>query len=123
MRIVGRAAKPAPSGARGRTVGLAILLVVLGCRGSRAAGEPAIIPGDHGDRIIVEVLNASGRAGLARTATRVLREAGVDVVYYGNAPATLGTLDSTRILVRRGAGQLWGRARHVVPPGAPSGHG
>ena len=117
MRIVGRADKPAPSGARGRTVGLAILLVVLGCRSSRPAGEPASIPGDHGDRIIVEVLNASGKPGLARTATRVLREAGVDVVFYGNAPASLGTLDSTRILVRRGPATIGERVRQALRTG------
>jgi hypothetical protein len=34
----------------------------------------------------VEVLNASGRSGLARQATDRLRDAGFDVVYLGNAP-------------------------------------
>ncbi len=109
MRIVGRSDS--------RTVGLVVLLAVLSCRGSRPAGGPAIIPGDYGDRVIVEVLNASGKAGLARTATRVLREAGVDVVYYGNAPATLGTLDSTRILVRRGPATVGERVRQALRAG------
>ena len=50
-------------------------------------------------RITVEVLNASGRAGLARSATRLLRRRGLDVVFFGNADAPA---DSTRIVVRRG---------------------
>ncbi len=50
-------------------------------------------------RITVEVLNASGRAGLARGATRLLRRRGLDVVFFGNAD---DAADSTRILVRRG---------------------
>ena len=32
----------------------------------------------------------------------MLRRAGLDVLAFGNAPETLGTLDSTRIVVRRG---------------------
>lgn len=51
----------------------------------------------------VEVLNASGKSGLARTGTRVLRSSGIDVVNYFTAPGDVGTLDSTRILVRRGS--------------------
>ena len=50
-------------------------------------------------RITVEVLNASGRAGLARGATRLLRRRGLDVVFFGNAETAA---DSTRIVVRRG---------------------
>jgi len=109
MRSVGRADC--------RTVGLAILIAVLGCRGSRPSGGPAIIPGDQGERVMVEVLNASGKPGLARTATRVLREAGVDVVFYGNAPTSLGTLDSTRILVRRGSASIGERVRQALRTG------
>lgn len=52
------------------------------------------------DRTIVEVLNASGRSGLARAATRMLRRAGVDVVYLGNA--AFDTLTATVVLSRRG---------------------
>ena len=51
-----------------------------------------------GKRIQVEVLNGTKRPGLARTATRALREQGLDVVFFGTGPAS----DSTRILVRRG---------------------
>lgn len=50
-------------------------------------------------RVTVEVLNATNRAGLARTATRRLRRRGLDVVYFGNADAAM---DSTRVIVRRG---------------------
>jgi hypothetical protein len=48
----------------------------------------------------VEVLNASGRAGLARIATDRLRGGGFDVVYFGNASGFSG--DSTLVLDRTG---------------------
>ena len=48
---------------------------------------------------MVEVLNGSRRAGVARAATRMLRRRGLDVVFFGNADAAV---DSTRVLVRRG---------------------
>jgi hypothetical protein len=48
----------------------------------------------------VEVLNASGRSGMARAVTQRLRAAGYDVVYFGNAPASAG--DSTIVLDRIG---------------------
>ena len=38
----------------------------------------------HG-RLRVEVLNGGGNSGVARDATTVLRDLGLDVVYYGNA--------------------------------------
>ena len=40
-----------------------------------------------GDRVRVEVQNGGGVAGMARTATDVLRTAGFDVVKFGNARA------------------------------------
>lgn len=49
----------------------------------------------------VEVLNAAGTTGLARRATRQLRDAGFDVVYYGNAPASAE--DSSVVIDRVGA--------------------
>jgi hypothetical protein len=52
------------------------------------------------ERVRVEVLNAAGIPGLARAATEQLREAGFDVVYYGNA-ATFDR-DSTIVLDRVG---------------------
>lgn len=50
-------------------------------------------------RVTVEVLNGTRRAGVARAATRMLRRRGLDVVYFGNADQTV---DSTRVIVRRG---------------------
>jgi hypothetical protein len=48
---------------------------------------------------MVEVLNGTGRQGAARTATRMLRRQGLDVVSVGNADSLS---DSTRVIVRRG---------------------
>jgi len=75
------------------------------------------VPGERGPHITVEVLNASGRPGLARTGTRLLREGGIDVVFFGNAGAAVGTLDSTRIIVRRGSGDAGERVRAVLQLG------
>lgn len=58
---------------------------------------PALVAGD--ERVLVEVLNGSGRRGLARVATRVLRQAGFDVVYFGTAPESVRV---TQALARRG---------------------
>ena len=77
------------------------LVALAACH--RGDEPPAFaIPGDQSPRILVEVLNASGKPGLARSGTRVLRRAGIDVVNVGNASASVGTLDETQILVRRG---------------------
>ena len=59
-------------------------------------------------RVTVEVLNATGRQGIARTATRILRGRGLDVVFVGNADSLL---DSTRVVARRGDPQ---RATYVA---------
>src|ERR671911_2634313 len=59
-------------------------------------------------RVTVEVLNGTRRQGAARTATRLLRRSGLDVVFLGNADSTA---DSTRVIVRRGDPE---RARFVV---------
>ena len=48
----------------------------------------------------VEVLNGSGRSGMARAVTQRLRDAGFDVVYFGNAPG--GGADSTTVFNRAG---------------------
>ena len=45
---------------------------------------PSSIPGSQG-RVKVEVMNGSGAAGVAWDATRILRDQGFDVVFYGNA--------------------------------------
>ena len=58
---------------------------------------PVLVP--DGVRIKVEVLNASGVRGRARRATFALRDAGFDVVRYGNDPVPR---DSTLVLARSG---------------------
>jgi hypothetical protein len=96
-----------------RTVVLVIAIASGSCGGD---GVPAHrVPGDDGPAIVVEVLNANGRAGDARTGTRVLRQAGIDVVYFGNAPDA--GLDSTRIIVRRGAASVGARVRAALGVG------
>jgi hypothetical protein len=83
-------------------VALTLWICALGaCRGdAREAALP--LPGERGPRVTVEVLNASGRPGLARVGARMLRRQGIDVVAVGNAPGTAGALDTTRIVMRRG---------------------
>jgi hypothetical protein len=75
--------------------GVAALLVPP--RRERVAGHAYALP-SPGRRIRVEVLNGTGRPGVARVATRTLRAQGLDVVFFGTGPRA----DSTRILVRRG---------------------
>lgn len=72
-------------------------------RGRHAEPAPAAarpVPGER-DHIVVEVLNTTRAVGLARVATRVLRDAGIDVVYFGSD--TGAALDSTQVLLRRGS--------------------
>ena len=100
---------------------MTVLALALGaCRGERTAGGRATvtIPGEgQGSRITVEVLNASGKPGLAKTATRLLRRAGIDVLTFGNAPESVGALDSTRIAVRRGGSPVGERIRKALGVG------
>ncbi len=96
-------------------VGLALLVALTACRGDAAPAHA--VPGDRGPAIVVEVLNASGIPGNARVGTRVLRRAGIDVVYFGNAPETLGIIDSTRIIVRRGSAEVGERVRRALGKG------
>lgn len=72
------------------------------------------IPGG-GVRLQVEVLNATPRSGLARTATRELRRGGIDVMFYGTAEGA--PLDSTRLLVRRGDSTAAKRAARLLGAG------
>jgi hypothetical protein len=83
--------------ARARIIGFVLVgLVVVAFGISFVLGldeeaTPVTMPGverpvpslDSGRR--VEVLNAAGRSGMARTATDRLRVAGYDVVFFGNA--------------------------------------
>lgn len=64
--------------------------------------------------MVVEVLNATERRGLARRGTRLLREGGVDVVFYGTADTTV---DSTLVLVRRGEERVGARVARALGVG------
>jgi hypothetical protein len=86
-------------------------------RASRGAVEQ-VVPA--GARIRVEVLNATDTKGLARRAMLVLRDAGFDVVFFGNSAERA---DTTRILDRSGhpdwaalAARAMGRARVETVP-------
>lgn len=71
--------------------------MLLGGKPPAPHGIPAALAGD--ERIIVEVLNGSGRRGLARVAARELRRAGFDVVYFGTSNDSSRV---TQVLARRG---------------------
>jgi LytR cell envelope-related transcriptional attenuator len=80
---------------------LLIFVVALGFFWPRSEARPThafAVPSPRG-RVQVEVLNGSRRQGAARTATRMLRRQGLDVVFLGNADSMA---DSTRVIVRRG---------------------
>ena len=92
---------------------VAVAGVVLAARikRDRVQGHAYPIPSAEG-RIVVEVLNGTTRAGLARTATRLIRQQGLDVVFFGSADSASRT-DSTRVIVRRGqrgAGEIVAKA-------------
>lgn len=75
-----------------------VVVIVLA---GRADDVPVPVPHEAGvPRIRVEVLNGAGRAGLAREATRRLRDHGFDVVFYGNAADF--SHDSSAVLARLG---------------------
>jgi hypothetical protein len=93
---------------RGRILVVALIAVGLAAAGlslwwhtgsgrDRSAARP--VPGGQ-DRVVAEVLNTTRSIGLARAATRMLRDAGIDVVYFGSD--TGAVVDSTQLLVRRG---------------------
>ena len=93
-----------------KLIGVVALVGAVACGGDGARTPP--IPGDRGSAITVEVLNANGRSGDARVGTRLLRREGIDVVYFGNADAS--TLDSTRIIVRRGSAKVGEQVRAAL---------
>jgi hypothetical protein len=99
-------------------VGLTALAALAACH--HGDDRPAFdVPGEDGPRIVVEVLNTTGKGGLARTGTRVLRRAGIDVVSYGNAASESDRgSDSTRILVRRGDREAGERVRRALKVGS-----
>jgi len=90
-----------------------------GCRGDGRAAGSHVVPGDGAalPRVTVAVLNASGRPGMARIGTRVLRDAGIDVLSFGNSGDGKTPLDTTRILVRRGPAAVGERIRRALKVG------
>ena len=108
-----------PGTRRGLTAGallLSAVLVVLfavSLRRDRIDGHAFDIPSTT-DRILVEVLNGSGRVGLGRLGARRLRRHGLDVVYFGTADSTV---DSTRVILRRGAMSHAERVRDALGVG------
>src|SRR4051794_36277049 len=99
---------------RGPAVGGGLVLLVLGAvfclwpprQPERSSSAPAAIAPKG--RITVEVLNGTQRQGAARTATRMLRRNGLDVVFLGNADSLS---PGTRVVARRGDSA---RARYVA---------
>lgn len=89
--------------------------VLLGAASNFLLRDDREQPADHAfaippieGRLMVEVLNGTRRQGAARTATRMLRARGVDVVFLGNADSAETV---TRVIVRRGSPD---RAKTVV---------
>jgi hypothetical protein len=66
--------------------------------------------------VVVEVFNGSGRRGLARTATRQLRKAGFDVLYFGTGGDTVA---ATLVLARRGDSGAAVRVARALGVGQP----
>jgi len=99
---------------------IAIVIVLAAVSGFLLRGErgPPVnhaiaIPPVQG-RLIVEVLNGTRRQGAARSATRMLRSHGVDVVFLGNADSAEGL---TRVIVRRGDPERARTVRGVLRAG------
>ena len=90
---------------------VALIVWYVRSRPERVEGHAFALPSE--ESIVVEVLNGSGRNGLARAATRVLRRNGIDVVFLGNAARA----DSTRVLLRRGDAGNARQVRHALGQG------
>jgi len=108
---------------RGRLVVLA--LIAVGLAGAAFASwwrlrddarSPAVraVPGER-VHVVAEVLNTTRAVGLARAATRVLRDAGIDVVYFGSDTGAVA--DSTLVLLRRGTASAAARVARALGVG------
>jgi hypothetical protein len=84
-------------------------------RHGAGADQPLPIPGDAGERVMVEVVNQTGADGLAREVASRLRRAGIDVVAYGSARDS--SADTTTIVIRRGDSTAAIRVRQVLKLG------
>ncbi len=102
-------------------VAAAILLTLAGVGGTAAyAGwgrpEPTVSssvePRAPAERVRVEVLNAGGVSGRAREATAHVRDAGFDVVGWGNAVSF--DRDSSVVIDRVGRGDLASAVANVL---------
>jgi hypothetical protein len=96
-------------------VALILALALAGACRHRPVPQAFAIPGDAGPALTVEVINTTGKSGLARSGTRLLRSAGIDVVNY--FASSDRPLDSTRIVVRRGTAATGERVRAVLQVG------
>jgi len=94
---------------------LTLALALVGACRHRTVPQAFAIPGDAGPALTVEVINTTGKSGLARSGTRLLRSAGIDVVNY--FASSDKPLDSTRIVVRRGTAATGERVRAVLKIG------
>ena len=99
--------------------GVALAAVALGVFGVRRMGRSEVraVQGDttsapQGQRVVVEVLNASGVGGLARRATFLLRDRGFDVVFFGNDPG--GRRSETLVIDYTGKPEAAERMARVV---------
>jgi LytR cell envelope-related transcriptional attenuator len=111
----------AGGGGRLKTVGLFVTLLAVAAlvgslvaglwwRGGPSSDRPPVVEEARpsagapvsGQRVRVEVLNASGINGLANEGRRVLRDRGFDVVEIGNAPREFGP-DTSLVLDRAGS--------------------
>lgn len=99
---------------RARLALILALTLTSACR-QRTPPQAFAIPGDTGHALTVEVINTTGKSGLARSGTRLLRSAGIDVVNY--FASSDKPLDSTRIVVRRGTAATGVRVRAVLKVG------
>ncbi len=106
-------AKGKPGGGRLQTIGIFVTLIAVAVLvGSLVAGvftrrpaapapaAPQATATAPAGRVRVQVLNASGRPGLAREATGLLRDRGFDVVEFGNGKGF--PPDSSVVLDRAG---------------------
>jgi calcineurin-like phosphoesterase len=93
-------------------VSIALVAALAWPRAERVRGHAYAVPSGE-DRVVVEVLNASGRDGLARRVARQLRSRGLDVVNFGNESPS----DSTRVLLRRGAPEAAEQVRGALGQG------
>jgi hypothetical protein len=88
-------------------------VLVRGGRSGVIAGHAWAVPSGP-DAVQVEVLNGTGKQGLARVGARVLRRRGIDVMLFANADSVI---DSTRIIVRRGDGSRGETIRKALGAG------